>query len=274
MARVKRDELQAFSDGAALLGAGICAIIGLAWAVAGKDQGIAFHGWMLLAASCMAGIYLLMRFIGKAPSPEETGYADGVIRAGVIATVFWGIAGFLVGDIIAWQLAFPGAQSRSALDQLRAPAPAAHLGRDLRLRRQRADRHLLLCRAAHQPRAARRALVALVRVLGLSALHRARGDRLSPRRHPVEGICRARMVRRSLADHRLGGLFPRLRRHARQAPRAAYLCGELVLSRLHRHRRHAAHRQQSGGAGLAARLQELHRLFRRAGRHDAVVVRP
>ena len=32
--------------------------------------------------------------------------------------------------------------------------PAAHLGGDLRLRRQRADRHLLLCRAAHLPRAA------------------------------------------------------------------------------------------------------------------------
>ena len=34
-------------------------------------------------------------------------YADGVIRAGVIATAFWGIAGFLVGTFIAFQLAFP-----------------------------------------------------------------------------------------------------------------------------------------------------------------------
>ena len=30
-----------------------------------------------------------------------------MIRAGVIATVFWGLAGFLVGVFIAWQLAFP-----------------------------------------------------------------------------------------------------------------------------------------------------------------------
>lgn len=38
----------------------------------------------------------------------ETGpYMDGVVRAGVIATVFWGLAGFLVGVIIAFQLAFP-----------------------------------------------------------------------------------------------------------------------------------------------------------------------
>ena len=47
-------------------------------------------------------------------------------------------------------------QSRSALDQLRPPAAAAHLGGDLRLRRQCADRHLVLCRAAHLPRAAGR----------------------------------------------------------------------------------------------------------------------
>ena len=34
-------------------------------------------------------------------------YEDGVIRAGVIATMFWGIAGMLVGVIIACQLSWP-----------------------------------------------------------------------------------------------------------------------------------------------------------------------
>ncbi|MBL4870803.1 MAG: cytochrome-c oxidase, cbb3-type subunit I [Robiginitomaculum sp.] len=34
-------------------------------------------------------------------------YDDSVIRAGIIATIFWGIAGMLVGVIIASQLAFP-----------------------------------------------------------------------------------------------------------------------------------------------------------------------
>ena len=38
---------------------------------------------------------------------DSNGYMDGVIRAGVIATAFWGITGFLVGVIIAFQLAFP-----------------------------------------------------------------------------------------------------------------------------------------------------------------------
>ncbi|MEQ8655638.1 MAG: cytochrome-c oxidase, cbb3-type subunit I [Kiloniellales bacterium] len=32
---------------------------------------------------------------------------DGVIRAGVIASMFWGVVGLLAGDFIAWQLVFP-----------------------------------------------------------------------------------------------------------------------------------------------------------------------
>jgi cytochrome c oxidase cbb3-type subunit 1 len=32
---------------------------------------------------------------------------DGPIRYGVVATVFWGVVGFLVGVVIAAQLAFP-----------------------------------------------------------------------------------------------------------------------------------------------------------------------
>jgi cytochrome c oxidase cbb3-type subunit I len=34
-------------------------------------------------------------------------YFDSVVRAGVIATAFWGVVGFLVGVFIAFQLAFP-----------------------------------------------------------------------------------------------------------------------------------------------------------------------
>ncbi len=34
-------------------------------------------------------------------------YVDDVIRKFVVAAVFWGIVGFLMGDFIAWQLAFP-----------------------------------------------------------------------------------------------------------------------------------------------------------------------
>ncbi len=34
-------------------------------------------------------------------------YNDKIVKVGVIASVFWGVVGFLVGDVIAWQLSFP-----------------------------------------------------------------------------------------------------------------------------------------------------------------------
>jgi cytochrome c oxidase cbb3-type subunit 1 len=38
---------------------------------------------------------------------DRTQYMDDVVRFGVIATTFWGVVGFLVGVVIAFQLAFP-----------------------------------------------------------------------------------------------------------------------------------------------------------------------
>ncbi|MEY3307255.1 MAG: hypothetical protein RLZZ413_1293, partial [Pseudomonadota bacterium] len=50
-----------------------------------------------------------LRHVGDAPSLADVSanYNDGVVKAGVIATSFWGIVGFLVGVLIAFQLAFP-----------------------------------------------------------------------------------------------------------------------------------------------------------------------
>ena len=56
-------------------------------------------------AAVIAFIWVL-RTMGD-PKPSKDEYFDGVIRAGVIATTFWGIVGFLVAVIIAFQLAFP-----------------------------------------------------------------------------------------------------------------------------------------------------------------------
>ena len=89
----------------ALLGLG--ALIGLAMAGRGQDAAFQTHGW-LVVAFCIAGIAILL---SRSDKPrliaEDDRYFDGVVRAGVIATVFWGMAGFLVGLIIALQLAFP-----------------------------------------------------------------------------------------------------------------------------------------------------------------------
>ncbi len=88
-----------------LLGFGI--LIGLAAAGRGEDAAFQTHGWILLAV-CLAGLVALVTRSGGSAKPyDDDRYFDGVVRAGVLATVFWGMAGFLVGLIIALQLSFP-----------------------------------------------------------------------------------------------------------------------------------------------------------------------
>ncbi len=81
--------------------------LGLFIAERSHDPVMQFHG-LVFAAFALAGAAFTAR---KAFSSSETvdlnSYHDNVIKAGTIATVFWGVVGFLVGDLIAWQLAFP-----------------------------------------------------------------------------------------------------------------------------------------------------------------------
>ena len=85
-------------------------------------------------------------------SPETT-YNYTVVRQFAIMTVVWGVVGMLVGVIIAAQLLWPELNFDIPWLSLRPPAPAAHQRGDLRLRRLRAVRDLVLRGAAHLPRA-------------------------------------------------------------------------------------------------------------------------
>jgi cytochrome c oxidase cbb3-type subunit I len=62
-----------------------------------------------LTVMLAAGITFLftIRRVGEPVRHNPNEYMDGVIRAGAIATTFWGVVGFLVGVVIASQLAFP-----------------------------------------------------------------------------------------------------------------------------------------------------------------------
>ncbi len=64
------------------------------------------HAIIIVLVSGGMFIYTL-RYTNDPQKPVDNGYMDGVVRAGVIATAFWGLAGFLVGTLIAFQLAFP-----------------------------------------------------------------------------------------------------------------------------------------------------------------------
>ena len=70
------------------------------------DGLMAAHAMMFLAAF-IAGAFALVHHVSSGKVLDQSVYETGVVKAGVFASVFWGIAGFLVGVIIAAQLAFP-----------------------------------------------------------------------------------------------------------------------------------------------------------------------
>ena len=83
----------------------LIALLGAAFAV---DDAFRYH--MLIAVVLLGGFTIaLMRKEDFAPAGpvDDTRYMDGPIRYGVIATVFWGVVGFLAGVLVAAQLAFP-----------------------------------------------------------------------------------------------------------------------------------------------------------------------
>ncbi|MET0193550.1 MAG: cytochrome-c oxidase, cbb3-type subunit I, partial [Hyphomicrobiaceae bacterium] len=104
-------ERAAFSDAMALIGAVLGAGMGLVLLIASRDPGMAFHGLLFLLAGVVGAVFVLHSSFGQTArdalrdTPED--YMDGPIRVATIAAVIWGIAGFVVGDVIAWQLAFP-----------------------------------------------------------------------------------------------------------------------------------------------------------------------
>jgi cytochrome c oxidase cbb3-type subunit 1 len=71
-----------------------------------RDLAFEVNAIEVMLAATIAFLYTL-RHVGEPRVHPQNEYMDGVIRAGVIATAFWGVVGFLVGVIIAFQLAFP-----------------------------------------------------------------------------------------------------------------------------------------------------------------------
>jgi cytochrome c oxidase cbb3-type subunit 1 len=92
----------------------LLALLALAAAFAAADGGFAVHMSIVAAAALMALAAGLKRadYSGiahgvAAPKADASFYDDEPVRWGVIATLFWGVAGFAAGLFIALQLAFP-----------------------------------------------------------------------------------------------------------------------------------------------------------------------
>ncbi|MEO0667201.1 MAG: cytochrome-c oxidase, cbb3-type subunit I [Pseudomonadota bacterium] len=85
-------------------------LITLAAAIAanyGRDLAYQVHAVLIMLIAGAMFLYEVRRTDEPVLATPQNEYLDSVVRAGVIATAFWGIAGFLVGVVIAFQLAFP-----------------------------------------------------------------------------------------------------------------------------------------------------------------------
>jgi cytochrome c oxidase cbb3-type subunit 1 len=71
------------------------------------DPLMAVQAWTFMAGIGIALAFLVKRYSDGIPTDDTGAYANDVVKAGVVASMFWGIAGMLVGVIIALQLAFP-----------------------------------------------------------------------------------------------------------------------------------------------------------------------
>jgi cytochrome c oxidase cbb3-type subunit 1 len=91
---------------------GIGAVLGLVLSSHAVDPSFYYYGLLLFACCVLAAFFVVKSITAPAKavaaaSGDAVIYNDEVVRAGVIATTFWGVVGFLAGLVIALQLAFP-----------------------------------------------------------------------------------------------------------------------------------------------------------------------
>jgi cytochrome c oxidase cbb3-type subunit 1 len=72
-----------------------------------SDPLMSLQAWTFMAGIGIALVWLVQRYGEGIPADDTSPYANDIVKAGVIASMFWGIAGMLVGVVIALQLAFP-----------------------------------------------------------------------------------------------------------------------------------------------------------------------
>ena len=87
----------------------LLAVVSITVAANASDPGMYVHGWLYVIAAIAALFFLIKRHFDRAGREQslDSGYNDAIVRAGLIATVLWGLVGFTVGVIIAFQLAYP-----------------------------------------------------------------------------------------------------------------------------------------------------------------------
>ena len=86
---------------------GVLALGALLATAFSPDPLFRLQGWIFLGAFVIACGALTIGIANGQFQNDQSRYEDGVVRAGVIATLFWAAVGMLVGVVIACQLAWP-----------------------------------------------------------------------------------------------------------------------------------------------------------------------
>mgnify|MGYP001023512684 CR=1 FL=1 len=85
---------------------GLIAVLAAIAANYAHDLAYMVNALTVMLAAAATFVWVLRTAGDRLPTPMNE-YNDGVVRAGAIATALWGVVGFLVGVVIALQLAFP-----------------------------------------------------------------------------------------------------------------------------------------------------------------------
>ncbi len=86
---------------------GVAALLSLLATAFTKDPSFRFHGYVLVAAFLSAFFAMSLGIGSGRLRSDPSRYNDGVVKAGVIATMVWAIAGLAAGGLAAAQLAWP-----------------------------------------------------------------------------------------------------------------------------------------------------------------------
>ncbi len=95
-------------DAAALYAfTGIAALLSLIATAFSPDPAFRFAGWTMFLGFLTGFLAMSLGLADRRFRTDQSRYADGVVRAGVIATLFWAIAGLAAGTLAAAQLSWP-----------------------------------------------------------------------------------------------------------------------------------------------------------------------
>ncbi len=86
---------------------GLVIVVAAVAASMARDPAYLVHMLLIIGAAAITFFWVIRRVGDPVPAANPNEYMDGPVRAGVIATAFWGVIGFTAGVFIAAQLTWP-----------------------------------------------------------------------------------------------------------------------------------------------------------------------